>query len=329
MTDRRSALGLSALALMCACPAVVRGNPILDPSAPNSLVLYSLGTVPDVASHYGGQYSYEGLAFNGNTLLMSVGNAATQTQIVWSLPLVRSDNHIVGFGNAAIYAQILGYPTNQYGNIVAGGLMVTPNGVLYTTSANSYVGQYKTNTGTSTFVDLSGTGATTGGLNDVPNTFFANSAGAMKASSTNGTWYTLNLGGSFGAYTLSSYTAYNAGVGAFSFDFLPADATFSSPSVVLGDSSSLRLDVYQLDTNGNPCVPGVGIGCAPVIHLVDGDNFIGLGVVRDPVTGDVLFTTGDNQIWLVSDTIPEPSTVVLALAGIGVVWVRRRVAGRG
>jgi hypothetical protein len=54
-----------------------------------------------------------------------------------------------------------------------------------------------------------------------------------------------------------------------------------------------------------------------------------MGVVRDPMSGDVLFNTADNDIWLLSDTIPEPSTVTLAIAGIVLLgFSRRRLAAK-
>jgi len=34
---------------------------------------------------------------------------------------------------------------------------------------------------------------------------------------------------------------------------------------------------------------------------------------------DVLFTTADNDIWVVSDTLPEPSTMALAIGGMALL----------
>jgi hypothetical protein len=66
-----------------------------------------------------------------------------------------------------------------------------------------------------------------------------------------------------------------------------------------------------------------------VIHLVTGDAQIGLGVVRDPVSGDFLFTTSNNDIYLLSDTIPEPSTISLAICGAALIAVLRRRGLKG
>jgi len=326
MFHRRNTFVVCTLTALCAAPCLLHGTVILDPTAPAGLTLYSLGTAPDVAASYTNAVEYEGLAISGNNLLLSVANAATAVQTIWSLPLIRSNSHIVGLGSIDGSTQVLGYPADQperyFGNVMAGGLVPVSGGLIYTTFANSFLGQ---NTGGSTtLLDLTPTGALTGGLQYVPAGFTG--AGQLKASSTdaNGTWYTLNLNGSLGSYSIGSFTPVITGVQAFSFDYIPVDATFTAPGVALGDAIHQRLDFYGIDSNGNPCTPQNG-GCSKVIHLVDGDVQVGLGVVRDPVTGDLLFTTGANDIWLLSDSEPEPSTVVLAVGGIAMLgWLRRR-----
>ena len=83
--------------------------------------------------------------------------------------------------------------------------------------------------------------------------------------------------------------------------------------------------MYAVDANGNPCNPAVNSACAPVRHLVTNNLAIGYGVVRDPVSGDILFTTQANDIWVLSDPIPEPSTILMSFGGMGLVaWVARR-----
>jgi len=320
----RRTFAFAFAAAVCAGVPVC-ANTVLDPSAPSTLALYNLGDVPDVAASYSNQIFYEGLAITGNSLLLSVGDPATAAQKVWSLPLVRVNNHIAGFGVATVYDQVLSYPgTCCLGNIVGGGLVPLGTDLLYTTNYFSYLGQQ---TGpTSNLIDLTSTGVAAGGLNYVPGSFTGNGAGQLKLSSTcepgdfgcnaQGDWYTLNLGGSVGSYSVNGITAFNVGVTALSFDYVPVDATFTSPGIVLGDSSQLRLDYYQVDGNGNPCNPTMNISCGPVIHMVVSDTLIGLGVVRDPVTGDILFTSGDNQIYMVTDSIPEPGTIALVATGL-------------
>jgi hypothetical protein len=297
--------------------------PILDPSAPNSLSLYSLGNVPGVDSEYSTTFSYEGLAINGNTLLLSVANGASATQTVWALPLVRNNGHIIGFGNPSAYAQVVAADQNSIGNVMAGGLVVTPQGLAYTTQGYSFLGQYKISNLSSALLDITSTGAFTGGLQNLP----GGGTGQFKVSSVLGDWYTLNTTGAFGAYGIGSYTQFNVGIAAYSFDYIPVDDTFTRPSVVLGDAGTQRLDAYAVDANGNPCNPAVNASCAPVIHLVTNNVAIGYGVVRDPVSGDILFTTQDNDIWLLSDSVPEPGTILTGLGGLVLVVCWRRKSG--
>jgi hypothetical protein len=327
------------LAVFTVAPQL-KANTILDPSAPNNLALFNLGSAPDVSNSYGYQVFYEGIAISGNNLLLSVGDSVNATQKVWSLPLVRVNNHIVGFGNPSVYDPVLSYPGSCcVGNIMGGGLVPVGSNLLYTTQLFGFLGQHTGgNPGTDNLnINLSGSGA--GGLNYVPQSFAFNGAGQLKMSATcepgtvgcsaTGDWYTVALNGTMGNYTLGSITNYTVGVTALSFDYVVPDATFTAPGIVLGDASNLRLDYYQLDANGNPCNNAVDVTCAPVQHLVISDVQVGLGVVRDPVTGDILFTTGDNQIFLLSDTevVPEPSSIALVLGGL-LLAVRRRASSR-
>jgi len=194
---------------------------------------------------------------------------------------------------------------------MAGGLVVTPTGLQYTTQSQSALGVYTTSNGHSSLTDVTSTGAQTGRLQYVPAGY--SGAGQLKMSSTTGTWYTANLSGQPG-----TYTQYNPGIAANAFDYVPLDATFTNPSIVLGDAAAGRLDAYAIDTNGNP-VAGT------VVHLVTSEVGIGYGVARDPVSGDILFTTQNNDIWALSDSVPEPGTVLLGLSGILLLWRRRFV----
>jgi hypothetical protein len=308
---------------------------VLDPSAPNSMGLFNLGTAPDIAASYTNQVFYEGLAITGNNLLLSVGDPANATQKVWSIPLIRANNHVIGLGSATVYDPVLAYPGSCcIGNTMAGGLIPVGSDLLYTTQFFSFLGQHTGgNPGTNAMLNLASTGAATGGLQYVPASFASHGAGQLKMSSTcepgsfgcsaTGDWYTLNLSGSIGSYGLSSYTAYSVGVTAFSFDYVPVDDTFTAPGIILGDSSQLRLDYYQLDSNGNPCNPNTNMSCAPIVHIAVSDIQIGLGVIRDPVTGDILFTTGNNEIFVAQEDLPEPRTFVLVIGGLALAAAKK------
>ena len=316
---RRFTVWGMVLATWVAGGSQLLANPILDPTAPNSLTLYSLGNVPGVDSQYSTEFSYQGMAITGNTLLLAVANASSAQQTVWALPLVRNNGHITAFGSPTAYAQVVSADQNSLGNVVAGGLVVTPQGLAYTTLGYSFLGQYTTSNHSSALLDITSTGAITGGLQNLP----GGGAGQYKVSSLGGQWYTVNTSGAFGAYGIGSYTTYNVGIQTYSFDYIPADATFASASVVLGDAGSQRLDAYAVDANGNPCNPAVNASCAPVVHLVTDNVAIGYGVVRDPVSGDILFNTQANDIWLLSDTEPEPGTIFTGIGGLALVaWWR-------
>src|SRR5437870_5129011 len=100
-------------------------GPILDPTAPNSMVLYTLGSAPGIAAQYGNDITYQGIAITANNLLLAVGNAASAVQTIWSVPVIRSNGHITGFGTATAYAQVAAADQNSFGNIMAGGLVQT------------------------------------------------------------------------------------------------------------------------------------------------------------------------------------------------------------
>jgi hypothetical protein len=205
--------------------------------------------------------------------------------------------------------------------VLAGGLVVTPQGLVYTTQGYNFLGQYKTSDMSSALLDLNSMSTLPGGLQNLP----GGGAGQFKVSSIGGLWYTLNTSGLFGNYTIGSYTPYGVAVAAYSFDYIPADSTFANASVVLGDAGTQRIDAYAVDANGNPCNPAQNALCAPVVHLVTDNVAIGYGVVRDSVSGDIVFTTQANDIWVLSDDLPEPSTMVLGIGGLGLMaWWRRR-----
>jgi hypothetical protein len=305
-----------ALAACIASAGQLCAIPLLDPSAPNTMSLYSLGNVADIDGKSGSSFSYQGLAIDNNVLLLSVANGSSPIQTVWALPLVRSSGHIVSFGAPWDYAYVIAANQSSVGNTLAGGLVVTPQGLAYTTQSQSLLGQFGTASYTSSLLDITSTGAVTGGMQNLP----GGASGQYKLSSINGQWYTLNTSGAFGSYGIGSFTQYNVGISAYAFDY-----TNGGASVVLGDANTQRLDMYAVDANGNPCNPTLNVACAPVRHLVTNNLAIGYGVVRDPVTGDILFTTQANDIWVLSEQVPEPATVLLSFAGLGLMaWVSRK-----
>src|ERR1700704_2937252 len=143
MTPLRTASLWTVTAALFAGGHGLWAGPILDPTAPNTLVLYTLGSAPGIAAQYGNDITYQGIAITANNLLLAVGNAASAVQTIWSMPVVRSNGHITGFGTPVAYAQVISADQNSYGNIMAGGLLATGGGLLYTTQGYSFIGQYK------------------------------------------------------------------------------------------------------------------------------------------------------------------------------------------
>src|SRR6266576_2467293 len=122
MFHRGNTFVVPLLAAFAVAPPFVNANTVLAPDAPNRVSLFNLGTVPSVAAQYSNQIFYEGLAITGNTLLLSVGDPATANQKVWSVPLVRANNHIVSLGSVSPNDNtgVLSYPGDCcFGNVMA------------------------------------------------------------------------------------------------------------------------------------------------------------------------------------------------------------------
>ena len=103
------------------------------------------------------------------------------------------------------------------------------------------------------------------------------------------------------------------------------NAGFGSASMLISEYSAGSVGAYELDANGNPLVSTrrsflTGLSGAE-------------GAVIDPLTGDFLFSTfgGGSRVVRVSGflvpppAIPEPSTMLLMLAGLAglMAWRRR------
>src|SRR6266851_6190007 len=104
-------------------------GPVLDPTAPNTMMLYAMGSVPGIAAQYTNDISYQGIAITTDTLLLAVGNAASAMQTIWSMPVIRTNGHITGFGDIHSYATVTSGPAGSFGLVVAGGLVVTGSGL--------------------------------------------------------------------------------------------------------------------------------------------------------------------------------------------------------
>ena len=321
MSIRQITLRISLwLAIGAATAPFLCASPILDPAAPNVFAMYGISSIPDFTGTFPSGYYLNGMAISGSNMLISIGTAVNNlTQTIWSMPLIRTNGHITGFGSASLFATVATGTTQ--GNPLGGGIVTITGGILYTTSTSSYFGQYLGSpTNTNTLTNIQGVVNAVGGMNYIPTG--QTGAGQIKVDSTvTGTWYTLNLTGTPGAYVYQGSTSYNVNVPALSFAYLLPDNAFTSASVAIGNGANI--DVYQLDSAGNPCNT---VGCAPVVHLADAvDAPIGYGVVRDPLTGDILYNTLDNGIYVLSSDlgeVPEPATFAFALGGIALLALR-------
>ena len=287
--------------------------PALDPGGPGGLSLFNVSNLAafNAANPTG---LYEGIAITSSTVYLSLGDPTNLSQSVWALPLVRTNGHIVSVDSAGatLYKSLPN--SGGIGEILGGGLVTVNGGILYT-MLPTFLGQA---VGTPSLINIGNAGSI-GGLQYIPPGQNTNgNAGKLKFSSTSGDWYTATVNGAPGSYTVGSVSQESPNVLAYSFDYVPSDTTFAQAGVILGDAN--YISYYQLNGNGTPVA-------ASVVHLVDAvDAAVGYGVARDPFSGDVLFTTGDNQLFRLSDTYdaPEPSTLLLALAGMALLATRSR-----
>jgi hypothetical protein len=312
MPGRRKTFHVAVLAAAFAVVPSLYAIPVLDPGGPGGLTLFNVSNLTAFnTDHPTGLF--EGLAITSTTLYLSLGDPTSLAQTVWALPLVRTNGHIVSVesSGATLYKSVPG--NGSLGEILSGGLVTVNGGILYTLLPSS-VGQA---VGAPVASSI-GSSGNIGGLQYIPPS--QNNAGNLKVSSSDGTWYTVAVSGTPGAYTLGPVLqdSLASPVSAYAFDYMPADGTFAA-GMILGDAASISY--YGLNGNGAPLA-------SSGITLVDAvDTGIGYGLARDPFSGDVLFTTGDNQIFRLSDTLgetPEPSTVLLALGGIALLAARAR-----
>ncbi len=308
---------MSIVALVLVCAAAAWANPILG--ALPGMSLYEVGSV-DLSSYYTDPYYYDALAFNGSNLLLSATDASSTNEDLYSVSFMRNaSGHIVGLGSAINLAAL---NVEEIGNIVGGGLAFASNGtLLYVTSPLSYLGQYANGGSQTTPLTFNGQNLNLGGIGYVPAGFPG--AGQLKLSTIDGSWYDVNLSSTAGSfYQLSSLTQQSSGVPAYSFVYVPAGNRIAEDSMIAADGSNLTLQLYGLDANGNPTGTGV-------VAVNGNGQTIGYGMARDPKTGDILFTTSDNQIWALSQAVPEPGTGVLTMGAVLLLWGYSRRALTG
>jgi hypothetical protein len=266
---------------------------------------------------------YWGVGFSGSNLLLAAFDPVTNftTQDIYSLPVVRNlAGTIVGFGSPSSITVNLN--NGDFGNTVTGGLGFLPNGTMfYTTATENFIGQYASGVSSLTAMnDPYAPDAFLGGLAYLP----AGNGAQMVATFSNGDWFAMNVSSKAnqqGFYQLTLGARIASGIEADSLAY--AAPGFLGAGAVVGDINDQVLALYGLDANGLPT--------RTRIPIVNGNGTgIGYGVTVDPRTGDVLFTTSNDQIWLVDMPTPEPGTAAgLAAAAAALWWLRRRrLSGR-
>jgi hypothetical protein len=316
MPPRRRKIRVFLLPVLVSAIAVAASaSPILSGSYSN-YTLTDLGSIAGVAAGF----TYDGLAFNGSQLLLSGGVAQSAnpgSQTVYTVPVNRTaSGQIVSLGTATQYASIEVVPFHMDGNDAAGGLLFAPDGtLLYTTSSLGYIGQYSPSTTTSSLTSVAG--IPLGGLGYLPN-------GKLVLAGADGSWYpvTLSSPGGNGLYqiTVSSIPLAGVNAPAFSFVTTPIGVGGSPGSVLVGDSNNQELLFYGLDANGNPT--------GAVSEVVSGNGQdVGDGLVQDPShLQSYLFTTSNDDVWLLTVDAPEPSPTLLIVGGAALLFaaVRKR-----
>lgn len=315
------------------CHAAMLINPAYN------VTLTNLGsvTLPPGADTTG---TYQGLTFAGQNLILAdwdpVQASYPNDEILWQVQANRSGGQITSLGTTSAFATV---PTTDasglaYSSMVVGGIAVPTSGMSFYAAAilsgQGYLGQYNGTTSIATAVnDPANKSAQLTAVGYLP----ISGSSQLVATFNDGNWYLVTLGtvnNGFYNISIDPGNLLFQGVDASSFVYLPKMpfAGFPDNGVLIGDSSTGKLRYYGL-TNGTltpegscPAITGDSQPC--VVYTFGGGAGPGFGVTRDPSTGDVLFTTGNNQIWEMQFAAPEPSTVVSAIVLGLLLWWRQR-----
>jgi hypothetical protein len=318
-----------------------RADMLVNPSY--NVTLTSLGsvTLPNGADTTG---TYQALSFTGQNLVLADWNPVQMSypndEILWQVPLNRNGSgQISGLGTSTAFATVntTDNAGPAYSSIVVGGLVTPTAGISFYTASvfggQGYIGQYNGSTSLATAIsDPRNAAAQIMGLGYLP----VNGSSQLVATFSDGNWYLVTVGtvnNGFYSVSIDTGSLLDQGIDATSFAYLPknAGAGFANNGVLIGDATSGKLRYYALASNGTlspagncPAISGDSQPC--VVYTLGSGASPGFGVARDPVTGNVLLTTGNSQIWEMQFGAPEPSTIVLAvLCGLLFWWRARSV----
>lgn len=315
-----------ALFLISAAFGLPAGAQQLTPAFAPYYTVTDLGRAPGLLGSGGG------LSFlNENTLLIS-DYTSQMFGSIHSIGVTRDPvtQHITGFdGSATLYANAP-YLEN---------LTVGPGGILFYTLYNlgegdgsGGVGQIKP--GNTDFDKLTSypsmgivgsdadpsTRHQGGGLQFVPDGFPG--AGQLKISSYYpGVWHTVPYtSDGNGTYNLGPATgSIELGIRSEGFVYISGqNPGFEADSVLVSSYGHGTILAFEIDSNGDPILSTR----RDFLTLSDA-----MGATRDPVTGDMLFSSygSQNRIVVVSSmVVPEPGTAALTLTTLVAWGIRRR-----
>jgi len=302
-----------------------RANMLLNPAFNVNLV--NLGSVSLPVTDTTG-YTYQGLAFAGQNLLLADWNPAQISYPGTSGPFSEVLWQVAGNANSLTGSAFATVPTSTnfpYSIDVGGGLASGPGGVLFYSTTQGNLGEYFN--GTSMLVSLTDPLNSAAGVSALGFLPIGTSSQLVVAFAGTNNWYLVSLApNANGLYNASVGSLLFSGIEATSFVYTPAapSSGFATAGILVGDSATQMLSFYGLNAQGNVTGPGTY-----VIDTSGNGSIPGYGLARDPNTGDFLFTTNDNntqtgQIWELQLSTPEPCTALTALIACLWLWRRRR-----
>jgi len=319
MRSMRAAIW-TALALFIGIQAIA--EPIVSPQfAAAGYSTSDLGNVP------GSFFIGSSLMFlDDNTLLMGDGSN------LYSVDVTRTAGHVTGFdGTPTLFATTPG-GTN-------GGMAVGPGGVIFYTNWNDEIGEIKPgSSATDKLIPFDPIFTATLGISSltfVPSGIPTDSEMKVGLYGTNEFISLALTPDGSGTYNLSNVdpsTSLFWGASARGMAYYGAgNPLFTNPGLIVTEYGNQYIARYELDANGNPIFdqPDVVVCCS--------SNEM-LGGTVDPLTGDyfffdrnsgeasrLMYLTGFNAP--TSSAVPEPGTIVLMSAGLGLIalTLRRRM----
>jgi hypothetical protein len=286
--------------------------------------LLDLGTPGGVPGLLGG------LTFLDNDTLLIGGDANESNGAIYQIDVTRDGTGTIsGFsGSASFFANA---------PFIDGGLDFGPGGVLFFTEfPNNKLGQIKPGSNSpDKIIDLDPFGITSsvGTLKFVPSSFAGD--GNLKIASYNGsTFYDVEITpDGMDTFDITGATLEASGIGGpEGLVYVDENnSNFSVDSLLISEFDSDQVGAYEIDGNGAPIVSSRRL----FIDELSGAE----GGVRDPVTGDFLFSTfgGGNRVVRVEGfvaqqppghDIPIPATFILFGFGLVALGTSRKLWSR-